>query len=170
MSRETSRKHSKPQLAVVDRTRARIPAATASGSVSGTQCPASNSTTSYVPPGEVSRERSARRPDPDASWPHPKPGCRPSHDQRCGPWQARRCPAGRSRHRRWPRFDSPVAGWVELYGYSRAASEWCAQPLSVQPSGDGFESRGLLWKSMQQDDRRSVGRPGVDNLEAQPRA
>ncbi len=48
MSRETSRKHNEPQL-VVDRTRVRIPAATDCGSVSGNQCPASNSTISYGP-------------------------------------------------------------------------------------------------------------------------
>ncbi len=45
-----------------------------------------------------------------------------------------------------------------------------AQPLSVQLSGNGVESRWLLRKSMEQDDRRSISRPGVDNLEAQPRA
>jgi len=56
---------------------------------------------------------------------------------------------------------------TDIYALRRSK---CAQPVSVQPSGDGFESRGLLWKSMQQDDRRSVRRPGVDNLEAQPRA
>jgi hypothetical protein len=43
-----------------------------------------------------------------------------------------------------------------------------SQPLKVQPSGNGVESRWLLRKSMEQDDRRSISRPGVDNIEAQP--
>jgi hypothetical protein len=42
----------------------------------------------------------------------------------------------------------------------------CAQPLSVQLSGNGVEGRWLLRESMEQDDRRSIGRPGVDDLEA----
>jgi hypothetical protein len=45
-----------------------------------------------------------------------------------------------------------------------------SQPLSVQPTRNGFEAGRLLRKSMQQYHRWSLSKTGVDNTEAQARA